>query len=1215
MSARERAAEGEAPPAAAVAVAVGSTPLLATEGLQPELQPGETELVQAFASHALVQEALQRRYEQLKGIRGGAKGPRHPNTLRAIERRWFVGKQTIQKAARVALDLAESPRALTPERVAESDLLVGTATMLALAQDGRKLVTLKPETVTSPLAQGKAAGPYRELQMCVLTAQRGGSTAKDARVRRPKTFFLHHDVVTACLQHAAQYQQRQQAAASTLPYTHVAVGLALSSPGSGSASRLRPPPLSAAGEFLDDGVEPSPVRVDWATRWEPLPESGDSDSLSGGGSPIDSAEYSNGDTSDGVSQNADPSPLFWEQVNQYDSSSTGSAEYSSGDTSDRVSQDVSPSPSFWEQIDQYDGSSIDSPAYNNRDSRYRVKQQPGLAPALWEQIHQYDNWSSSSGSQPLTTVDDVPDQLGSCTSALTAGWIDTDVSENVNADRGKKRRHEHIEDSSLLRTAQLGNASDTFQETHLPRRHKTTPASSPGLVVATGALMVVSLMLGVYRSSSNPTVDSDSSQVEPSKHWFWSPMELDAAIGVEQKGFDGRNQSVVCMQPADMVQMCTAAGDPTRSCVRQMNTKWPRWRQQDTLDIPDVGTACEQLSIEAPPAVGRRQLLETSVRYDCRVEWSAAVGIAGHPSAVGIRTTPGVLWSSREHIRLYLFASAYSCSSVDVMSVGACGTVAEADDIGIFGDSVGGLWSYDLLNGSGHGWTRKSNSQLRAMAATRGGNLRTLPPARNNAVQWSLPSGSLYIMGGMGCTSEPYGSYSMPKEPSEQCAVPQQLSDLWYLDVATALWSCLYMPEPTVVPSSIVVFDGSHEVGADGRLNTTFKHTWPVGRTGRSAWSVCDENEDSFGPGEVDCELWLFGGESVDTVGMFNQDGEIVQLQEIGPVDSLWRYVVSLRNGMQQTRGSWLLVSGWDDGAMCRLTSPSEMADAPLCRTFVDGRLEFYPNTVLKTAAVPVEPCDHVWPVHRLTGEFVRFEDSRCPTARHAAAAWADSRAASRGAYIFGGLSSLHPGTLTNIDLGPEIHEDPVTEALMQTLIATYQGPEGWARALMFDDLWHFNGDARQPRWRRIPRPASTTGTEWPLAGGGHGWTTTDSSQMWLWLWMDALEPWSIVSGRAALSAGGSADAALPSQLWAFSVDAQVWKRVDNIDAEPRGRPEPEWPVTRRGELLDSNGWLLGESSSLDCARQLAARIAPGANATGVREVAGLWRWETAPPH
>ena len=85
--------------AVAVAAAVGSTLLLATEGAQPEHQPGEAELVQAFASHELVQEALRRRYEQLKGIRGGAKGPRHPNTLRAIERRWFVGKQTIQKAA------------------------------------------------------------------------------------------------------------------------------------------------------------------------------------------------------------------------------------------------------------------------------------------------------------------------------------------------------------------------------------------------------------------------------------------------------------------------------------------------------------------------------------------------------------------------------------------------------------------------------------------------------------------------------------------------------------------------------------------------------------------------------------------------------------------------------------------------------------------------------------------------------------------------------------------------------------------------------------------------------------------------------------------------------------------------------------------------------------------------------------------------------------
>ena len=265
--------------------------------MAPELQPGEPELLQAFATHDLVQEALRRRSEELKGIHGGAKGARVPSTLRAVERRWFVGRQTVQKAAQKALELlVESIGALTPEGVAKSDALVGTATLLALSQDGRGLVTLKPHEITSPAAEGIAAGPYRELQLCVSALQRGGSTTKGARPRRPKTYFLHQDVVAACLRHAERFQQRQQVASSTMTLATVPAGSPLAPLGlavglldelaesstvdvgpampqattmsAGSREGMPVAPLESEAGLLDELVESSTVDVEWDI-WAP----------------------------------------------------------------------------------------------------------------------------------------------------------------------------------------------------------------------------------------------------------------------------------------------------------------------------------------------------------------------------------------------------------------------------------------------------------------------------------------------------------------------------------------------------------------------------------------------------------------------------------------------------------------------------------------------------------------------------------------------------------------------------------------------------------------------------------------------------------------------------------------------------------------------------------------------------------------------------------
>ena len=154
----------------------------------------------AFAAHALVQERLACRNLELKGTRGGAKGSRTPTSLRAIERRWFTGRLTVAKAAEFA-KTAEL-RAQLDAGVATSDALVGTATLLALSQDGSGLAELTPMDTTTE---------FRELRLRIKTLVHGGATMQGARrTVDQKKYFLHQSIVAACLRHAQQQQQQQQ---------------------------------------------------------------------------------------------------------------------------------------------------------------------------------------------------------------------------------------------------------------------------------------------------------------------------------------------------------------------------------------------------------------------------------------------------------------------------------------------------------------------------------------------------------------------------------------------------------------------------------------------------------------------------------------------------------------------------------------------------------------------------------------------------------------------------------------------------------------------------------------------------------------------------------------------------------------------------------------------------------------------------------------------
>ena len=125
----------------------------ATLAAQVPVQSAEEVFIKAFYAGRLVQECMDARKGK-PGMPGGLRSTQSATTLGAVIRRWFIGRQTVRKAAQKTEQLSLP---LTDAAVAQNSALVGTAAMFELAR-------LRPDLVW--ITDSEHAG-YIELTMAV----------------------------------------------------------------------------------------------------------------------------------------------------------------------------------------------------------------------------------------------------------------------------------------------------------------------------------------------------------------------------------------------------------------------------------------------------------------------------------------------------------------------------------------------------------------------------------------------------------------------------------------------------------------------------------------------------------------------------------------------------------------------------------------------------------------------------------------------------------------------------------------------------------------------------------------------------------------------------------------------------------------------------------------------------------------------------------------
>ena len=175
---------------------------------------------------------------------------------------------------------------------------------------------------------------------------------------------------------------------------------------------------------------------------------------------------------------------------------------------------------------------------------------------------------------------------------------------------------------------------------------------------------------------------------------------------------------------------------------------------------------------------------------------------------------------------------------------------------------------------------------------------------------------------------------------------------------------------------------------------------------------------------------------------------------------------------------------------------------------------------------------------------------------------------------------------------------------------------------LKLNDLWHFNGDLRQPRWTQVQ--LRTPQTE----AGRNYFTMTDDPWPPVWQnprgWVsdaDGGELW--VVGDSGSQNDAATQPEIVSSMWRFSIAASTWEHVEG----PTSTHSPhavEWPAAR-GQAAVAPGVMFGGLENSISGGECVSAFTAGNNAMGPTPsrntlpfsfddgpplLSGLWRWE-----
>eukprot|EP01048_Picozoa_sp_COSAG05_P017213 COSAG05_NODE_2317_length_3241_cov_1.711330_1_plen_467_part_10 len=185
-----------------VAAAVPMPSLSAAEREPKKVCPDELELVRSFNGVVYIRHELMKNCNRNRRRAHEEAEKKVPTTLSSVERRWFVGRMSMEKAAEKAAQMQSWTWSWTPVPASSAETCVrqmlGTAALLDLAETGHRLISAGPSSspnVTEVVLRVKSNKRGRP--------KKGGS--EEEQTIKQRRYFIHDTVVALCKRYTAEF--------------------------------------------------------------------------------------------------------------------------------------------------------------------------------------------------------------------------------------------------------------------------------------------------------------------------------------------------------------------------------------------------------------------------------------------------------------------------------------------------------------------------------------------------------------------------------------------------------------------------------------------------------------------------------------------------------------------------------------------------------------------------------------------------------------------------------------------------------------------------------------------------------------------------------------------------------------------------------------------------------------------------------------------------